>query len=203
MTSSLSCCLCGGVYATCECDNRTHGLAGMHVLQARLVRLLLAHEKKTREVENQKQMLTDILKCCGVDATAFVEAPGRAATQLTQHVNELQLARDVLLARGSRVNLTHMLGAHQERGEALLGACKKLVSAGLGSLSRHVPGSVLLLDFAGLSPVTLTIERKNLLRDAIASLVSSDLLSSEPQRDCLPAYACLHEVILCACRHPL
>ncbi len=157
MTSSLSCCLCGGVYATCECDNRTHGLAGMHVLQARLVRLLLAHEKKTREVENQKQMLTDILKCCGVDATAFVEAPGRAATQLTQHVNELQLARDVLLARGSRVNLTHMLGAHQERGEALLGACKKLVSAGLGSLSRHVPGSVLLLDFAGLSPVTLTM----------------------------------------------
>jgi len=187
--------------AKCECDNKMDGLAGMDVLQARLVRLLLADVKQMREVENQKQMLTDILKSCGV--AAIVEAPGRAATQLTQHADQLQLAREVLLARGRRVNLTDMIGADEQRGEALLGACKKLVSAGLGSLSRHVPGSVLLLDFAGLSPVSLTIERKNLLRDAIASLLSSDLLSSQPQHDWLPAYACLHEVILCACRPPL
>lgn len=164
----------------------------MDMLQARNLRLLQADVNQMREVENQKQMLTHILKSCGV--AAIVTAPAPAPTQLAAYAHQL-LAKAVLLAKGARVNLTDMIGADEEGGEALLDTCKTLVSAGLGSLSRHVPGSVLPLDFAGLSPVTWTRERKNLLRDAIASLLSDELFPADPQRDLLPAYACLHEVI--------
>lgn len=171
-------------------------LAGLDVLQARLARLSIADVNEAREEEKQRHMLTDLLKACGVSFT--VQAAGPTATKLSEHSLELQLARTILLAKGRRVNLTEMMVGDEQRDQAVLAACKRLVSSGLGSLSRHGQGSVLVLDFAGLSPIAFTIEKKNALRDALATLLSAD---SQHQHGALPVYACLYEVMQCSCIH--
>jgi len=144
----------------------------------------------------QVAMLQEILGACGVPhaeraGCGDAVAPGDGARADAEAV---VAARRILLARGEWVNLTELAaaaGGEGREGESmLLRAGKLLAGAGLGRVTRHLEGAVLQVDFPGLTPVALTVEKKNLLRSTLALLLTLDL---QLQRAAQPAFASLYE----------
>ena len=153
--------------------------------QRQMQHLQQRHTSQNRE--KQLEMFKLLFSACGLPAE-LTEIHSAACSTARQQ--DMELAKDILLANGQRINLTEMAMEDAERAEALLRAAKLLSAARLGTVTRHAEGSVLQLEFAALLPMALTVEKKGQLRGELARLLSLDPLLL---RGAVPAYAALHE----------